>query len=80
MYLYVTFLENMKNKQSIINYFINSILIVVVLGVFHSIKNTYLFETSLFASFLFYASFYNFSKFDHLNILYNFSHNKTLHK
>ncbi|PHS51349.1 MAG: hypothetical protein COB01_10595 [Lutibacter sp.] len=52
----------------------------IILGVFLLNKNMCTYETSILASFLFFTPIQLFFKIYNPNILYNFSHNKTLHK
>jgi len=67
----------MKKYQSAIIYFLNVITIYIVLGLIFSNNTVNFYKTSLLASFLFFLTFMFFSQ---TNNLYNFSHNKTLHK
>lgn len=67
----------MKKYVSAIIYFLNVITANIVLVLIFSNNTVNFYKTSLLASFLFFLTFMFFSK---TNNLYNFSHNKTLHK
>jgi hypothetical protein len=80
LYLHRYFLENMEKYTYTLIYAFIIFMPAIILGVFLSNKTLCKYETSLLASFLFFTPFQQFSKIYNLNILYNFSHNKTLHK
>jgi hypothetical protein len=80
LYLHRYFLENMEKYTYTLIYAFKIFISAIILGVFLSNKIMCIYETSLLASFLFFIPFQKFSKNNNPNILYNFSHNKTLHK